>query len=82
MKLPKGVRAEGVTIEFSQPSDDMDEEQLGQDITVQSVDIGGGPYYVITTKRWAFDSIEDLAALVEVVKGMVAEEADHEQRDM
>lgn len=78
MKLPKGVRADGVTIEFNQHSDDMDEDQLGQGITVQSVDIGGGPYYVITTKRWAFDCIEDLVALVEAVKGMVTEEGDHE----
>ena len=35
-----------------------------QSLIVKQDDGGGGPYWCITTERWAFDSIADLVALL------------------
>lgn len=33
-------------------------------LTVSQHDGGGGPFWVLTTERWAFDSIEELVTLL------------------
>jgi len=73
VKLPKGVRLEAVTCEFSQESDSCQSDRTGQDITVQIEDGGGGPYIVIKTERWAVDTPEDIAELCREVLALMPE---------
>lgn len=47
---------------FSQDGDCCNGER--QHIDVQQLDGGGGPFWVITTERWAFDNIEEFVALL------------------
>lgn len=35
-----------------------------QVITIKQEDAGGGPFWIIETDRWAFDSVEDLVELL------------------
>ena len=45
---------------YYQESDVCNKTDSGQVLHVSMVDGGGGKYFVIKTKRWAFDSIEEL----------------------
>jgi hypothetical protein len=46
----------------------------GQEITVTVEDGGGGKYFAIKTERWAFDSPEELMAMLERVKGSLGDD--------
>lgn len=35
-----------------------------QRLEIQQLDGGGGPYWVLSTRRWAIDSIEDLVQIL------------------
>ena len=39
-----------------------------QELVVSTNDGGGGPYYVIETNRWAFNSIDDLIKVLQDFK--------------
>jgi hypothetical protein len=47
---------------YAQDGDCIDAD--GQDLIIRQQDGGGGPFYVIETKRWAFDSVAELAGLL------------------
>lgn len=49
---------------FTQENDSCDDGDLGQDLRVEIADAGAGPYFIIKTERWAFDSIDELVALL------------------
>lgn len=62
---PPKVCFVGASFTYSQDSDGNDSKYNdGQSLTVTIEDCGGGAYYVLSTKRWAFDSIDDIAALL------------------
>jgi hypothetical protein len=49
---------------FSQENDSCDDGDMGQELRVEMIDAGGGKYFIIKTERWAFDSVEELVALL------------------
>lgn len=55
---------EEIKIVYTQPGDAMEalDEQY---IKLQAVDAGAGMYYVLETKRWAFESLEEITALLQ-----------------
>jgi hypothetical protein len=52
-------KLEGLTAVYSQDADTCD-NNLSQDLTIESIDGGGGTYYLLKTDRWAFNSIKEL----------------------
>ena len=62
---PPKVRFVGASFTYSQDSDGNDSKYNdGQSLTVTIEDCGGGAYFVLSTKRWAIDSVDDIAALL------------------
>lgn len=59
MKAPK---LETWTKNYSQDGDCFEGD--GQDLALHQMDGGGGPFWVIETERWAFDSIDELVAML------------------
>ena len=51
------------TIKFEQEPDGCDSNIL-QTLTIRQEDAGEGPYWIIDTTRWAFDSVDDLVSLL------------------
>ncbi len=51
------VAVNKVSVEYTQESDNSDGLQF---LEVSTEDTGGGVYYVLKTKRWAFDNLNDL----------------------
>ena len=49
---------------FTQDPDSCAEHDFPQELVVKVTDAGGGHYIVVETQRWAFDSPDDLAAMV------------------
>jgi hypothetical protein len=65
MNIPKGISVSAIT--FTQEGDTCsDGDDLFLKVTLE--DSGGGKYYVISTERWAFDSIEEIVQLLEILK--------------
>lgn len=52
---------------WTQDNDCCDDGSCGQSITILTEDGGGGPYLVIKTDRWAFDSVAELVAILEPI---------------
>jgi hypothetical protein len=61
MTQPTEVSAEW-TREYRQDGDSL--STAAQHLVIKSRDAGGGPYYIIETERWAFDSIAELSAML------------------
>ena len=60
---------EKTTLIFAQDGDGgQDEPDTAQEIKIETENIGGGDYYVISTSRWAFENIEDLVKLLKHIK--------------
>lgn len=60
-------------IQFSQDADSVQEHDIDQIIDIELVDAGAGRYFVINTDRWAFDSVEEMAKVLNRVLAMVQE---------
>ncbi len=58
-------------VEFSQEADSCDGGP-DQTLTVGVEDAGGGHYFVLSTSRWAFDSVKDLTDVLERVERVLA----------
>jgi hypothetical protein len=61
-----GIRLFSSTLEFVQEKDtwDFDSDSV-QDLKLEKIDAGGGDYYyILSSDRWAFDSIEELVSLI------------------
>ena len=57
------------SVTYTQNNDCCDEEREdGQNIEVHTEDGGGGAYFILSTKRWAFDNIEELIAILQDFK--------------
>jgi len=54
----------GGKLTYCQDSDDCDTSTLVQELTITADDGGAGKYFVIETKRWAMDSIEEFIDLL------------------
>jgi len=52
---------------FTQDSDCCDSGD-GQFLTIRTENGGGGDFYVIETKRWAFDTVEEIIELLNQFK--------------
>ena len=52
-------KLEGLTAVYSQDPDTCDRSVI-QELTIESLDGGGGTYYLLKTDRWAFNSIKEL----------------------
>ena len=52
-------KLEGLTAVYSQDADTCD-ASLSQELTIESLDGGGGTYYILKTDRWAFNSIKEI----------------------
>lgn len=51
------------TVTFSQEPDSCQSGHNEQYLKITLTDAGGGPYFVLESNRWAFDSIEDLVKI-------------------
>lgn len=51
----------GGELTYSQEADCCDDSFSDQIIKISAVNGGGGMYYYLSTERWAFDSVEQLA---------------------
>lgn len=70
--LPEGVTLSELKVTLSQEEDCCGRTNgLGQDLTIEVVDGGGGPYAVISTERWAIEP-EQLSAFVTLISWMVS----------
>ena len=60
---PAPLAPESARYVFCQDSDSNETGDLGQDLTVEVTDAGGGRYLVLETRRWALDpgGIDQLA---------------------
>lgn len=56
------AKLETWTKNYSQDGDCWSSEP--QDIIIEQQDGGGGAYWIITTERWAFNSIDEVVALL------------------
>jgi len=56
-----------LTAEYNQEPDDSSNGEV-QELKITTEDAGGGTYYVIETKRWAIDKVEDLVFILEDFK--------------
>ena len=68
-KIEKGVPgmdtyvlSQELKMTFTQDGDCMDSEE--QFLTIHTKDGGWGDYYVIETKRWTFDNIDELVEVL------------------
>ena len=52
-------KLEGLTAVYSQDPDTCDRSVI-QELTIESLDGGGGTYYLLKTDRWAFNNIKEL----------------------
>lgn len=55
------------TATFTQSGDTCSSRDF-QGLTIKIIDDGGGPYYVIETEEWAFDTPEEAVALLNRVR--------------
>ena len=64
--IDNGIRLFSSTLEFVQEKDTWDyNSDSAQDLKLEKIDAGGEEYYyILESKRWAFDSIEDLVNLI------------------
>jgi hypothetical protein len=53
---------ETIQVKYHQEGDGNQISGHNQTLTIKTVDAGGGTYFVIKTKRWAFDDINELIA--------------------
>ena len=51
-------------VTFTQEADTCSSDGGYQTIVVREEDSGGGSFYAINTERWAFDSIDELVAVL------------------
>ena len=65
------VKLDGVKAIYTQDGDGNASDL--QILRVSSNDCGGGPYFVIKTKRWAFDSIGELVKILEDFKTRISQ---------
>ena len=74
MEMSKPPRIERVKVVWSQDTDSNSGGIDGdvQTLTMRIEDAGGGPYYTLTSERWAFDAPEELLALVAQLDEMAA----------
>ena len=56
---------------YTQDIDSNSEEPICHELIVTAEDAGGGMYYTISTRRWAFDDISELIELLTIFEGMV-----------
>lgn len=64
MNLPDDVKAEEVSISYTQPNDSCDADTMGQSLKVYTQDAGGGSYICIETERWAVSDLDDFIAVL------------------
>lgn len=57
---------------YIQNSDGNDDEDV-QELFIGQQDAGGGRYYVIETKRWAVDKLDDLIKIIEDYKKRIGQ---------
>ena len=57
--MSKKPQLEGLTDVYSQGPDTCDRSVI-QELTIESLDGGGGTYYLLKTDRWAFNSIKEI----------------------
>ena len=53
-----------ISAKYMQDSDGMDTDQM-QDLKIEIANCGDDPYFVISTRRWAFN---DISELIKVLK--------------
>lgn len=53
---------------FTQDNDCVECDNGGQFLTIKTADGGGGDFYILETKRWSFDNIEELIRILYVFK--------------
>lgn len=61
--MSKKPQLEGLTAVYSQDPDTCDRSVI-QELTIESLDGGGGTYYILKTDRWAFNNIKELSDIL------------------
>ena len=51
--------------EYVQDVDSCSEESVIHQMDLKTEDAGGGRYYVMSTPRWAFESIDEIVSILE-----------------
>lgn len=67
-RKPDDVIVSDVTIDYSQEPDSCSSSEEYQSLKISTDDAGGGKFMVISTERWAFNSVDDLIKVIEDFK--------------
>jgi hypothetical protein len=62
MKKPDLIE---ITATFHQDKDELQGNQFGQFLKINTADAGKGKYFVISTDRWAFDDPKELLETIQ-----------------
>jgi hypothetical protein len=65
--MTEKITREQTTITFLQAGDDCDDRENTQSIKILTENAGSGDYYIISTERWAFDTIDELVKLLKQI---------------
>lgn len=68
---PDKVGVTKVSVSYNQDCDSMDDTHDYQQLNLSTEDTGAGAYFVLETKRWAFDEIDDLIAILQDFKNRI-----------
>ena len=50
---------------YTQEADSSCSNETCQELELKTDDAGGGMYYVLSTKRWAFESVDEIVGIIE-----------------
>ena len=61
-----------IKIVYMQESDSCDDNDLGQELTIEIINAGAGHYPIISTKRWSMNSANELTELIDKAMKMTS----------
>lgn len=59
---------------FTQPGDSCGPECTYQELTIETMDAGAGPFCVISTQRWAIESEQEIEFIVAAIRNAIKQE--------
>jgi hypothetical protein len=62
------ILREDFKMTFSQDNDSAESDDIGQFLTIRTEQAGGGNYFIIKTKRWAVNNIDEMIQTLTIFK--------------
>jgi hypothetical protein len=63
-KINDSIELFSISAVYTQDADSCSNETC-QELELKTDDAGGGMYYVLSTKRWAFESVDEIVGIIE-----------------